>query len=237
MNLIKAAKQALEALQGSHSTFNRKAIDDLTTAIAEAERQRNEKAEPISWRCTHGGETYHFSFTKPNSADFDSCIPLYAHPAPVPEVDLNPATMLRLIETIKYMVGIAERGRGCKCPDNVVPEKFLLDYVVELEASAVPEGWLRAVDDAMIVRHIGIAEASDDYETAKRKLNEIIQWDIAVATDPAVNGGFVLVPVEPTDEMLKAMERQWMCGSQVDMAKREYKAMIAAAPKPGEGLS
>lgn len=32
------------------------------------------------------------------------------------------------------MVGIAERGRGYKCPDNVMPEKFLLDYVIELES-------------------------------------------------------------------------------------------------------
>lgn len=49
------------------------------------------------------------------------------------EVDLNPQTFLRLINTITYMKGIAERGRGYKCPDDVLPEKFLLDYVVELE--------------------------------------------------------------------------------------------------------
>ena len=38
-------------------------------------------------------------------------------------VDLNPATFLRLIDTIKYMVGIAERGRGYKCPDAVATKK------------------------------------------------------------------------------------------------------------------
>jgi hypothetical protein len=47
--------------------------------------------------------------------------------------DINPETFLRLIQTIKYMTGIAERGRGYPCPDDVLPEKFLLEYVIELE--------------------------------------------------------------------------------------------------------
>lgn len=41
----------------------------------------------------------------------------------------------RLIKTINYMVGIAERGRGFDCPANESPEKFLLDYVKYLEKS------------------------------------------------------------------------------------------------------
>lgn len=41
----------------------------------------------------------------------------------------------RLVKTINYMVGIAERGRGFDCPAYEFPEKFLLDYVKYLEAS------------------------------------------------------------------------------------------------------
>ena len=48
---------------------------------------------------------------------------------------------------------------------------------------------------------------------------------------PAAPAGWRLVPAEPTEEMLAAMESQWMCGSQADMAKREYKAALAAAPE------
>jgi len=50
---------------------------------------------------------------------------------------------------------------------------------------------------------------------------------------PGVPEGFALVPVEPTLEMLKAMESQWLVGSQVDMANREYAAMLAAAQAKG----
>jgi hypothetical protein len=40
-----------------------------------------------------------------------------------------------LCETIRYMVGIAERGSGGKCPDDMAPEVFLLRYVQRLEAA------------------------------------------------------------------------------------------------------
>lgn len=45
-----------------------------------------------------------------------------------------------------------------------------------------------------------------------------------------VPNGWKLVPVEPTHEMLRSMEREWLTGSQVDMARREYKQALAAAP-------
>lgn len=35
-------------------------------------------------------------------------------------------------------------------------------------------GWLRAIDEALVVHHIGIADPTDDYETAKRKLNVLL---------------------------------------------------------------
>ena len=41
-----------------------------------------------------------------------------------------------------------------------------------------------------------------------------------------------LVPVEPTPETIAAIEKQWTIGSAIDMAKREYKAMLEAAPQP-----
>ena len=44
----------------------------------------------------------------------------------------------------------------------------------------VQSGWLRAVDEAMVCSHLGIANASDDYETAKKKLNDLIRWNIDV---------------------------------------------------------
>lgn len=63
----------------------------------------------------------------------------------------------------------------------------------EISPPAVPEGWIRAVDEAMVGSHLGVANAYDSYEVSKKKLNDLICWHVQVATDPAVNGGWQLV--------------------------------------------
>ena len=59
--------------------------------------------------------------------------------AALAEPEGEPATVLRLIDTIKYLVGIAERGEGRKARDDELPEQFVLGYVKRLEA-ALEEG-------------------------------------------------------------------------------------------------
>ena len=59
--------------------------------------------------------------------------------AALAEPEGEPATVLRLIDTIKYLVGIAERGKGRKARDDELPEQFVLGYVKRLEA-ALEEG-------------------------------------------------------------------------------------------------
>ena len=56
-----------------------------------------------------------------------------------------------------------------------------------------PSGWLRAIDEALVVAHTGVANADDTYEEAKAKLEKLIGFHVDVATDPAVNGGRKLV--------------------------------------------
>lgn len=75
---------------------------------------------------------------------------------------------------------------------------------VEKRLDAITKGWLRAVDEELVNTHLGVANASDSYEEAKKKLNALICWHTAVATDPAVNGGYRLVPLAATWEMLDA---------------------------------
>ena len=65
-------------------------------------------------------------------------------------------------------------------------------------APSTPEGWLRAIDEALVVTHIGVANESDTYEQAKVKLDSLIGFHVDVATDPAVNGGWKLVLINPT---------------------------------------
>jgi len=57
-------------------------------------------------------------------------------------------------------------------------------------------GWLRACDEAMTSLHIGVANLSDSYVSAKEKLRTLINLHITIATDPTVNGGYKLVPIE-----------------------------------------
>ena len=68
-------------------------------------------------------------------------------------------------------------------------------YVSAQPAPSIPEGWLRAIDEALVVAHIGVANESDTYEQANVKLNNLIGFHVDVATDPAVNGCYKHVPV------------------------------------------
>lgn len=80
-----------------------------------------------------------------------------------------------------------------------------LARLAEIEKQTPVCGWLIACDEEMIGAHIGVANLSDSYASAKAKLRSLIDWHVAVATDPAVNGGFSLQvaaagasPVEPS---------------------------------------
>ena len=88
------------------------------------------------------------------------------------------------------------------------PDKLTLEEAFDAGASAqqraqpapsVPDGWLRAVDEALVTAHIGVANADDTYEQAKVKLNNLICFHADIATDPAVNGGWKLIPIKPTE--------------------------------------
>jgi hypothetical protein len=73
------------------------------------------------------------------------------------------------------------------------------------EALAQPHidcGWVTAADQEMIGAHLGVANLSDSHKSATAKLRQLIDWHIAVATDPAVNGGLSLQPVREREELL-----------------------------------
>jgi hypothetical protein len=44
-------------------------------------------------------------------------------------------------------------------------------------------GWVRAVDEELVGTHLGVASASDSYEVAKKKLTDIINWNIRINKD------------------------------------------------------
>ena len=97
----------------------------------------------------------------------------------------------------------------------------------------VSEGWLRAIDNALVVAHIGVADKSDTYEQAKEKLDNLIGFHVDEATDPAVNGGWKPAPSVP-DVPAKSLKPviDWLRnGCDPMKAADELEILIAAAPE------
>lgn len=54
-------------------------------------------------------------------------------------------------------------------------------FALEAALAAAPQGepvqeiaWMRVIDEAMVTHHLGVAAPADDYETAKRKMNNLL---------------------------------------------------------------
>jgi len=164
--------------------------DALRAKIAEMEQQ-----EPVATVIKEGDSRYWMSerlWTFP-----DGKYPLYALPGaqaqPAPSVPDGVAEALqRLIE-----------NGAVFGPASSEDALLVARYRQHLLSSApsVPDGWLRAIDEALVTAHIGVANAHDTYEQAKAKLDNLIKFHVDVAIDPAVNGGYKLMPVEPTKEI------------------------------------
>ena len=101
-------------------------------------------------------------------------------------------------------------------------------------APSVPEGWLRAIDETLVAAHIGVANADDTYEQAKSKLDNLIGFHVDVATDPAANGGWKLVPTAESRHpgiyrMLGALHT--IDNTPGASEWESYAALLAAAPE------
>jgi autonomous glycyl radical cofactor GrcA len=84
-------------------------------------------------------------------------------------------------------------------PDLITPIEFccdgrfysaetLIEFANARAAEALQQSvWLRVVDEARVCCHIGTAEATDSYEVAKAKLNDLTAWHEAAALDPAIS--------------------------------------------------
>lgn len=103
-----------------------------------------------------------------------------------------------------------------------------------IAALTLPDAYVRAVDRELVTAEIGVANNDDSFEGASQKLHDLIIWHVQVATDPAVNGGFVLVPVEPTEEMAQATVYNgidYTHAFDMEDFRRDYAAMLAARPE------
>ena len=70
----------------------------------------------------------------------------------------------------------------------------------EVERLRKRNPWKDAIDHELVQ----IESTADSYDDPAKALNDLIHWHVCVATDPKVNGGFALVPVE-AESALKRM--------------------------------
>lgn len=101
----------------------------------------------------------------------------------------------------------------------------------QLAKPDVPDEYRDALDRALVT----IEATVDSYSSASDALNTLIDWHIAVATDPKVNGGWKLVPVEPTQDMLESGWSVDDAGFDWSVTPEIWKAMLNAAPQPESG--
>lgn len=72
------------------------------------------------------------------------------------------------------------------------------------QPSQISDEWKQAIDHELVT----LGSTADSYSSPKEAINALIEWHVSVATDPLVNGGYKLAPVEPTEEMPEAAPQQ-----------------------------
>ena len=89
--------------------------------------------------------------------------------------------------------------------------------------------WKRALDNELVLWGKLTPEEAT-FKEAIDTLRTLLLITQSVATDPLVNGGYVLVPVEPNQKMLDIMHDLHIFG---ETEEDIYKAMIQAAQDEG----
>ena len=90
------------------------------------------------------------------------------------------------------------------------PKVHYYSQVVEFMRSLVSSGegsvniWEKAVDEALIYQGWGTVDDHDSFKDAQYIIQQLIDWEVLVATDPRVNGGYKLVKV--SDEGLPSID-------------------------------
>ncbi|MCO8251154.1 hypothetical protein [Comamonas thiooxydans] len=91
-------------------------------------------------------------------------------------------------------------------------------------ADAPANVWQQVIDEELVSAHLGVANNNAMRDEAKWATHELICWHIDVATNPAVNGGKILAPVELLNRVLDSEAVEAMSD-----ASDELRALLATA--------
>ena len=103
---------------------------------------------------------------------------------------------VNLLERIQESLGsfVSDQGWSQSDMDTADALDGLLTAVPRPAKATPTNVWQQAVDHALVSAHLGVA-GDVTAEEATKILNDLICWNIQVATDPLTNGGKVLVSV------------------------------------------
>jgi len=66
--------------------------------------------------------------------------------------------------------------------------------------------WRKAVDYCLIVNCIGTTDGCETVHDAVGKIAELVKWEVQIATDPKVNGGYKLVKIHSQNDNIGGCE-------------------------------
>ena len=95
-------------------------------------------------------------------------------------------------------------------------------------------GWIRAIDEAMVTHHLGVADIADDYEAAKKKLNTLLCLNQDIGEYFSAKAPTPSVPdVDWLSNVIRSVDGSHQLGAGA-LAEKICEAMLAATPTPAE---
>lgn len=104
--------------------------------------------------------------------------------------------MADLMQQARELLNAARARLGVTPKSSLLAQEAAAWEAIAAALRAAKNGWVRAVDRELVCVEIGVANADDSEEVASAKLRELIDWHVAVATDPTLNGGLALVSAD-----------------------------------------
>ena len=170
------------------------AMTHYTINTLQAKVDETEKQEPVAWCATDETETVVEALGMNKSRRFGTALYLAPGAQPAPSALAEAIIADMQAQHNSELITENDSGEALIRLDGAIAA-VEDNFALAQPTPSIPEGWLRAIDEALVVAHVGVANKSDTYEQAKEKLNNLIGFHVDGATDPAVNGGYKLVSV------------------------------------------
>ena len=130
---------------------------------------------------------------------FKGLTKLYTTPQPCPDCLKWATDMSQVTKTLRYLIGIAERGTATTLPDGVTVESFVLDYVKWLEAKVAEltqeSKYYKVNRDIAGKAYLDILEQRNEYAEKLTRAESVIE-----KCETAINNSGQGYPADDMDD-------------------------------------